>query len=409
MRLHHHLCADIVIRLYDIFVEGFYADKVIERAFKLHPKWGSKDRHFVAETIYEMVRHWRLINFIAGQPDEAFSKNEWGEIELWTLLGVFLRARGNSLPPWTEFDQAQTKKVPSLEKVAQDQAVSLVTRQSIPDWLNEVGLSDCGDRWQKELEALNQPAKVVLRANSLKTELQDLKKKLSEEGISAFEVAGYENALTLEERKNVFSSKAFKDGLFEVQDAASQQVAPLLEVSPGMRVVDACAGAGGKTLHLAAIMKNKGKILALDVHENKLLELRKRAARAGADLIETHLIGSQKVIKRLQKTADRVLLDVPCSGLGVLRRNPSSKWKLTLKDIDEVIVLQREILKNYSSMVKPGGLLVYATCSLLRRENEDQVEWFSKEMGWQIEKKFRHWPSEGFDGFFAAQLRCPNN
>jgi 16S rRNA (cytosine967-C5)-methyltransferase len=163
------------------------------------------------------------------------------------------------------------------------------------------------------------------------------------------------SALRLKQRANLFGTDSYKAGLFEVQDAASQLIAPFLQPEPGMRVIDACAGGGGKALHLAAIMRNKGRILALDVHAWKLAELRKRASRAGVDIIEAREIEGSKTVKRLAQKAERVLLDVPCSGLGVLRRNPDAKWKLSDAEIDRLTALQAEILESYSRMVVPGG------------------------------------------------------
>jgi 16S rRNA (cytosine967-C5)-methyltransferase len=208
-------------------------------------------------------------------------------------------------------------------------------------------------------------------------------------------------------RKNVFTSQAFKNGFFEVQDASSQMIAPLLGVEPGHRVIDACAGAGGKSLHMAAMMKNKGKIISLDIHEWKLTELKARARRDGVDVIETRLIDSSKVIKRMHATADRLLLDVPCSGMGVLRRNPDTKWKLSNDEIARLHQLQYEILTSYAPMTKKGGRMVYATCSILPSENEKQIEKFLGEHGaeWTLLKQIHLRPDkEGFDGFYGALL-----
>jgi 16S rRNA (cytosine967-C5)-methyltransferase len=181
-----------------------------------------------------------------------------------------------------------------------------------------------------------------------------------------------------------------------------------MDLRPGLRVADACAGAGGKSLHIAALMKNKGKLISMDIHEWKLKELKIRAARNKVDIIETKLIESNKTIKRLENSFDRVLLDVPCSGTGVLRRNPDTKWKLSENEISRLCDLQKEILVHYSKMLKPNGKLVYATCSILNRENEDQVNWFLKQeagKSFNLEKSLRVWPHrDGFDGFFAALL-----
>jgi precorrin-6B methylase 2 len=240
----------------------------------------------------------------------------------------------------------------------------------------------------------------------LRVERKNLIKILSTEGIETTPVG--DDGLVLEKRTNLFRTEAFREGFFEVQDFSSQSVAPFLAPEPGMRVVDACAGGGGKTLHLAAIMKNKGTILALDTEEWKLGELRKRARRALCDIIETRAIESTKTIKRLHNSADRLLLDVPCSGLGVLRRNPDAKWKLKMDFIDKVRGIQAQILQQYSPIVKPGGRLVYATCSILPSENDEQVAKFlASSVGQQfflIEERKILPQDAGFDGFYMALL-----
>jgi len=174
-----------------------------------------------------------------------------------------------------------------------------------------------------------------------------------------------------------------------------------------MRVVDACAGAGGKSLHLASLMKNKGQILALDTEEWKLKELKSRAKRNGIQMIETRVIDSNKVIKRLNGTADRLLLDVPCSGLGVLKRNPDTKYKLTQTYLDKVHLLQSQILQNYSRICKKNAYVIYATCSILPSENEFQVQKFlESNPEFELEEQKSILPStSGFDGFYMARLR----
>jgi 16S rRNA (cytosine967-C5)-methyltransferase len=248
---------------------------------------------------------------------------------------------------------------------------------------------------------------VVLRTNRLKTDRPTLRRDLATEGIET-ELLGDGDALVLHKRQNVFRTAAFKAGYFEVQDYSSQLVAPLLAPQPGMRVVDACAGGGGKTLHLAALMQNKGQLVALDTLGWKLDELRTRARRAGATNIETRPIENRKVIKRLHSTADRLLLDVPCSGLGVLRRNPDSKWKLTEAQIETLRLTQAEILEYYSPILKSGGRMVYATCSILPSENGTQVQRFLKSpagAGFSLIEERSILPQDaGFDGFYMALL-----
>ena len=205
---------------------------------------------------------------------------------------------------------------------------------------------------------------------------------------------------------NLFQLESYKNGLFEVQDAASQLIAPYLQVKPGMKVSDACAGAGGKALHLACLMQNKGSILAMDVEVKKLQELEKRAQRGGVRIINTS-IATKDVILRNKESADRLLLDVPCSGLGVLRRNPDAKWKLTPTFMDEIQQTQASILNDYSSMLKIGGLMVYATCSILPVENNLQVKHFlENNIGkFELLNEQSILPSQGYDGFYMACLK----
>jgi 16S rRNA (cytosine967-C5)-methyltransferase len=275
--------------------------------------------------------------------------------------------------------------------------------------MDELGVKELGEEiWTKELSAQNQQAEVILRVNTLKTSKDVLRSILMDLDIETSPVEGYDDALVLKERANVFMTQAFKDGLFEVQDASSQLVAYFLDVQPGMRVVDTCAGAGGKTLHLASLMKNKGQLIAMDLYESKLKQLKLRAKRNGAFNIEPRVIEGTKSIKKLHEKADRVLIDAPCSGLGVMKRNPDSKWKLKPEFIDNIKKVQAEVLENYSKIVKPGGKMVYATCSILPSENEEQIKKFltsdsGKNFTFIKEKKVLAYES-GFDGFYMALL-----
>lgn len=386
----------IVFSLGEIFEKGRQADKVIEQVLKSNRKWGARDRGFIAENTYEIVRWWRLLLFVSQEERPAYSD----------IFAIWQTLKGNELPAWTEFDHIQPQRI---RKAYEEAKKIRKVRESIPDWLDEVGASELGEKWDDELHALNQTAPVVLRVNTLKTNREALQKELAKDGIQTNPLPSLPSALALTEKKNVFQTEAFKNGFFEVQDAGSQVIAPTLDVQPGMRVIDACAGAGGKTLHLAALMQNQGRLIAMDVENWKLDELRRRARRNGVSNVETRLIEA-KTIKRLRETADRVLLDVPCSGLGVLRRNPDSKWKIMPEFLAQIRQTQYDILSHYSQMVKPGGKLVYATCSILPSESENQVQRFLKEQGqqWTLETETRTSPArDGFDGFYMASLVKP--
>jgi 16S rRNA (cytosine967-C5)-methyltransferase len=381
-----------------IFNEGEYAGKVVEKALKRDKRWGARDRKFVAETIYDITRWKRLYNEIAG------TKEHYSRENLWKMFAVWATLKGIELPDWKYFENTPVRRIKGKFDEAQK---TRAIKESIPDWMDEIAVAEIGEAiWSKEIAAMNQKAEVILRVNTLKIDIATLQKFLRKEEVDTEVVRDHPSALRLVERKNVFLTEAFKRGYFEVQDASSQLVAPFLEVEPGMRVVDTCAGAGGKTLHLASLMENKGQIIAMDIYAGKLAQLKKRAKRAGVHNIDMRVIDSTKVIKKLKDSVDAVLIDAPCSGIGVLKRNPDSKWKLQPEFLDNIKKTQSEILESYSRMVKKGGKLVYATCSILPSENQNQVKKFlesHKEFTFVKDRKVS--PSKsGFDGFYMALL-----
>ena len=401
MRLHRNLCFAVIDGLTQIFNEDLYADKVIQQLLKRDKRWGSRDRAFVAETTYDIVRWKRLYAEIADVK-EPFDRDN-----LWRMFAVWATLKGIKLPDWKYFENTPTRKIKGrfdeLSKIRK-------FRESIPDWIDNVGLEELGEaQWTKEIAMQNEQADVILRVNTLKTTKEKLQNMLFDENSIETEfIKGYPSALKLKERANVFVTDSFKNGLFEVQDASSQLVAGFLDVKPGMKVVDTCAGAGGKTLHIASLMKNKGQIVAMDIYESKLKKLKVRARRNGVHNIDLKVLDSTKPVKKLYNKADRVLIDAPCSGLGVLRRNPDAKWKLEPEFLDRIRVTQQEVLQQYSKMVKPEGKMVYATCSVLPSENQKQVEAFLKsEAGANFklvkDKKILAHES-GYDGFYMALL-----
>lgn len=394
-KLHPVLIQAVVTGLISIFADNRYADKAIEYLLKSNPKWGARDRAFIAETMYDMVRNWRLLWFLAAKEVDLQQDS------LYKLFGIYWLYKGNILPNWDIFKNVQLRK--SIEDAQKIPAVF----HSFPDWLVAMLEADLGNQSLTEMAALNQQAQVVLRVNTLKKSKKELKALFAQENIETAEIPLYPDALLLQKRQNIFANPLFQKGFFDIQDAGSQAIAAFAEVEAGMRVIDACAGAGGKSLHLAALMQNKGRIISMDVEEKKLTELKRRASRAGASIIETRLIESSKTIKRLADTADRVLLDVPCSGIGVIRRNPDAKWKLSPTFIQEVQVKQSEILQSYSRMLRVGGTLTYATCSILSAENRQQIQAFLQQNGdkYELLAEKSILPSDGFDGFYMAKMQ----
>ena len=391
---------NLLIGIHDALEETFfqdkkYADKVLERLLKAHKKWGSADRQVVSEIFYDIVRWKKRLEYYMGEGTKPSN--------IYNLILAYLLWKKVKYKKFDEFDGIKTGGI--LSKLDKKTFPTKAIEHSVPDWLAGLFEKELGAKWEKEMSALNEQAPVILRANSLKISAENLVEILKEEGVNSFVLRGYPDAVQLEEKKNVFLTSAFKEGFFEVQDASSQKIAELLDVKEGMRVVDACAGAGGKTLHIAALMKNKGQIIALDIYEWKLAELKRRAKRAGAFNIEARFIEDNKVIKRLHNTADRLLIDAPCSGLGVLKRNPDSKWKIDEDFINRIKTEQENILQNYSKILKKGGKMVYATCSILPSENGEQVRKFLAEnTEFTLVKEENIMPSDGYDGFYMALI-----
>lgn len=391
---------NLLIGIHDALQETFfgerkYADKVIERLLKANRKWGSEDRKVVSEIFYNIIRWKKRLEYYMGE--NVKPENVYKIIIAYCIWSKTFYKK------FEEFDGIKVADI--LTKLKKNKVPSKAFEHSIPDWLVETFERELGAGWEREMTALNELAPTVLRANTLKTSARELISDLKDEDVNAFSVKNYPDAVQLEEKKNVFITTAFKDGLFEVQDASSQKIGEFLDVKEGQRVVDVCAGAGGKTLHLASLMKNKGQIIALDIYAWKLAELKRRARRAGAQNIETRLIEDTKVIKRLHETADRLLIDAPCSGLGVLKRNPDSKWKIDEAFLTRIRKEQQQILQDYSKIIKKGGKMLYATCSILPSENREQVDLFLKNNGdYALIKEDKIMPSQGYDGFYMALI-----
>ncbi len=394
-----HILNTLSQALIEVFEKGKHADRMIDKYMRVNKNWTPDDRSFFAEAVYAIVRHKRNLEYIAESD------------ALWPVIAAYLVTKNLKPVARPEFKNVDVAKIQARIKMQKPTAIEY----SFPDWLVELGQKEFASEWPNIMQSLNKDPEIFLRTNTLKTNIEKLIKDLKTEKIEAVKIKGpiaIPDGLHLKVRKNVFATQASKNGEFEMQDAGSQSIAALLQVQPGQQVVDACAGSGGKSLHLAALMQNKGKIVAMDIYDWKLQDLKQRAARAGVTILETKLIDSAKVVQRLENTFDRVLIDSPCSGLGVLRRNPDTKWKLNPEQIDTVCQVQKDILSRYSVMCKSGGIMVYATCSILKRENEEQVKWFLKSAAgknWSLISEHRIWPHiHGFDGFYAAVLQNIN-
>ena len=399
-KLHRPLVNEVVTNLNVIFNQKKYADKVIEQSLRKSHTWGARDRAFIAENTYDIVRWIRLYQFcLTGHEDMRPLKQH----QMFAILAIHFMIKGVDLPAWPEFDGINYHIVMQRRQQALD--IPKIN-QSVPDWLDDMGTAELGENWQTEMTALNQKAPFVIRINTLKSTKRELVKNLADLKVETEEIEGYPDALLVLNKTYLFKTEIFKEGHFEVQDASSQKVAAFLDLNePNMRVIDACAGAGGKSLHVAALMQNKGKLISMDVEQWKLDELRKRARRAGVSNVETRLIEANTV-NELKDFADRLLIDAPCSGLGVLKRNPDAKWKLQADFIENIKKTQQEILDKYHVMVKKGGKMLYVTCSIMPSENQNQVATFlANNTHFTLEKEEIVLPSAtGFDGFYMALM-----
>lgn len=400
MKLHKNLCEAVISGLDQVFIQGGHAAQVVETLLQSNKKWGARDRNFIAENLYTLIRYQRLYSYAVGL-------TEIDSVDTaWRVFGAYLITEGVELPAWSEWEGIDAASVKI--KVEEGKAIRKV-RESVPDWLDERGAQELGVKWEAELHALNEVAPLCIRVNRLKATKQSVIDFLETENIPFKLDEEATDAIVILVKKNLRSSYAYKSGWFEIQDVSSQLVSQMLDPRPGMTVIDACAGAGGKTLHIASLMQNKGEITAIDIYEDKLRELDSRARRNGATII-TPTFYIEGMENQLRGQADRLLLDVPCSGMGVLRRNPDTKQKLTPEALAEYIAHQEDILHRYSIMLRPGGIMVYATCSIFPSENEKQIEKFlTKNSSFKVLAEKKISPAEsGNDGFYICQLERKN-
>jgi 16S rRNA (cytosine967-C5)-methyltransferase len=364
------------------------ADAVIDTFFRSHRYLGSHDRRFIAETAYGMLR-WRMLldGIIAHAlaPELVLGRDLFLSNLMTYRCCAFLLHAGTQTAAdlCTHLPEEAHEAVRALEKHRSDfdgdaaTSGEIALAHSFPEWMVDAWISQFGvDDAIHICKALNNPAPITLRVNTIKTTVDECRELLQREGIETEPTHWSPFGLTLRRRVNVFQLEAFRSGFFEVQDEGSQILALLVDPKPTARVVDACAGAGGKTLALGAVMKNRGVIFALDVHTTRLEELRKRLKRSGVDTVRVKPIDGETLPAEMIGIADNVLVDAPCSGLGTMRRNPGMKWTVTRDVVIELSRKQARILELYAQCVKENGILVYATCTTMPEENEQVVEAF---------------------------------
>ncbi len=399
MKLHRNIALGIISGLEKTLIEKRPAADVLKKLLKINPIWGSRDRRSIAQAFYEIIRKKKFFHALTGPESEAEN--------LWNLMGCWMVLNDFPLPEWVEFKNIDAEEIKAKAPVL---VLDRKYKYSIPDWLDQICEEAFGEEiWEKEIESLNTPANLIIRVNTLLTTVEKLKEKLLKKyNIITSIVPDYPHALVFEKKQSLQKIKEYREGWFEVQDANSQKISPWLKPESGKYYIDACAGAGGKSLHLADLTKDSAKIVALDIYPAKLHELRKRCLRNKIESIQTVNVDVKGVFKTLKHNADGVLIDAPCSGLGVLKRNPDTKWNLTPERLTEILETQESILQTYAPMVKKGGNLVYATCSILPIENKLQiVKFLSSKLGskFELEKEHTYFSHlTDFDGFYCARL-----
>lgn len=386
-------------------VDGLMGDYFKQRRFI-----GAKDKGFISRRVYAVLRQGSTLQWWAEQGGLQPSPRT---LVLGTLvvhekhpIGTverYFSGEGYDPEPLSTEEKSFVKTVEAgeIDPSVMPEWMAL----NVPEWALPLLKDSLGADYTAEIDALGAEASLDMRVNTLKTTREALIKSLKEEGFDPSPTPYSPWGVRLAKRGAIFNTKAFREGWFEVQDEGSQLIAFVCNAQPGEKVIDFCAGAGGKTLALSAMMKNKGRVLAWDTSATRLEQIVKRIRRAGADNIQRHAIESESdaFIKRHKASADVVLIDAPCSGSGTWRRNPDLKWRFAQQDLDEVSAIQTRVLTSAARLVKPGGRLVYATCSLFNEENKKQVEQFlSKNTDFRVATPAEIWNNEyGFNGLEA--------
>jgi 16S rRNA (cytosine967-C5)-methyltransferase len=384
------------IEMLDAILAGEPAERALTRWARASRFAGSKDRAAVRDLVYDGLRRRRSLGWQGGG-DSGRAIVLAHQAAEGADLGALFTGEGFDPAPPSEAERAALAR----DLAAAPEGVRL----DYPDFLHDELLASLGPDFEPILRAMQARAPVDLRVNTLKTNADAATVVLARDGVQVVRQPLAANALrVLDNPRSVAASRAYTSGMVELQDASSQVVAEIAAARPGMTVLDYCAGGGGKTLALAAAMRGEGRLLAWDANRRRMADLPERARRAGAAV----RILEDDELAALRPACDLVLVDAPCSGTGAWRRKPEGKWRLTPEELAGYPPLQDAILDAAAAKLKPGGRLVYATCSLLARENEERAAAFAaRHPGWRPEGERRLSPLQGGDGFFIAGFRAP--
>ncbi|WP_158737654.1 16S rRNA (cytosine(967)-C(5))-methyltransferase RsmB [Alteribacillus sp. YIM 98480] len=421
--------------------EGAYSHLLLNHVLS-HGQVSKKDESLLTELVYGTIKRKNTLDFYLT----PFLKDGVESIEPWVLqllrLSVYQLVYLDRVPDRAIIHEAvniakkrghkgisglvngvlrsiQRKGLPRTDTLSGLERLAIET--SHPEWLLEDWIAAYGEKEAKAMALTNlEPPPLTVRVNLSKSTKEEIKNKLLEEGCQIEEGALSPDALIITSG-SVITTETYKNGYVTIQDESSMLVARLLQPEPGMKVLDACAAPGGKTTHLAERMKDKGTINAFDLHKKKIKLIEEQAKRLGISIIEAKAMDARELTAHVDQQFDRVLVDAPCSGLGVIRRKPELKWQKQKKDLERFPKIQADILAEASKLVKPGGMLVYSTCTVRKAENEDVVEAFLSQNNSSFKRERNEFlvntlkaengegtilPQQfGTDGFFMALLK----
>ncbi|SHH51461.1 16S rRNA (cytosine(967)-C(5))-methyltransferase RsmB [Clostridium intestinale] len=424
----------------EVLNKGAYSNLALNNAFK-DASLEQKDRGFITEIVYGTIKYKESIDSIISLYVKDVNKIDRRVINI-LRSSIYQLKYLDKVPEYAAVNEAvgiakkfslSTSKfvngvlrnfIRNLDKEPEFKKLNskLAFKYSFPLWMVDFFISQYGNEKAEEiLIGLNMTPKLTVRVNNLKGDYQEVFDSLKEKGYKVSEGYASPEAISIDRGSSIENNEFFKEGKLIVQDESAMLVSPLLDLEENMTVMDLCAAPGGKSTHIAELLNNKGKVLSFDIHKNKLSLIRENAKRLGISIIDARQQDATKLNEDLVNTADRILLDVPCSGLGIIRKKPEIKYQKTIKDLKDIRDIQIDIMENAWSYLKSGGVMVYSTCTLNKEENEYNVkEFLRKHENCEVEKIFignlpnfiynedgtlTILPNEFMDGFYMAKLK----
>ena len=435
-------CRKVAINILErIINEGAYSNIILSNELN-NSDLSDKDKALVTEIVYGTLRRLKTIDTIIASFVKDISIMDKKILNI-LRVAVYQMNYLDKVPSYAACNEAveEAKEISDKDSklvngilrnfVKKEGKFDIVFRNKIDEiafdlsfepWMVRMFIKQYGEHEALEiLEGLNNTPKMTVRVNSIKGDYEDVYEELEEAGYNIEEGCICPEAISIKGGKGIENNQAFVDGKITVQDESAMLISPLLDLEEGMKVLDLCCAPGGKTTHIGELLNNTGEVLGFDLHENKLELVKENYERLGITNIKLAQKDATKLDAKLVSYADRVLLDVPCSGIGIIRKKPEIKWTKKRKDLKEIVEVQREILENAWEYLKTGGVMVYSTCTLNKEENEENIKWFlSKHKDATIEKVFigkganlcydqmgtlTILPNEYMDGFFVAKIK----